>query len=309
MVTEEMRGLIVAAGLTPSAANWSQLQQAIQTLIDNAIAGIAPDKFAVGWSAYNAATNTLNLLMTDGSTLPVDLTPAFADVIADHVGAADPHTQYVKKAGDTMTGALTYPNVVNPTNRLNAEPRYGYEGRRILISQFQTPTPALFGDWSSGAEWRYSDAANPIVDRPPNTPVNCAMYIQRAQYAASAAGLTVLVVDGNAVFHSVWAASFYTGVISWKRLDMPPARLYLDKTATRLPSVVYTNSTAGSIGLYVRTIAAASAQLTIKVDGVVVSQLLATTAGQFGTTSAEVPSGSTYEVVSSAGVASWLELT
>jgi hypothetical protein len=299
-----------ADAVTPAYLTAAQAAQdaAIAAIAANAGAAYLPKTNGVATNLTLAGDATAALGAVTLQQMQVGDT-ANANALAGHLGASDPHSQYVKKAGDTMTGALTYPNVVNPTDRLNAEPRYGYDGRRILISQFQTPVPSLFGDWSSGAEWRYSDAANPIVDRPPNTPVNCSMYIQRAQYAANAAGLIALVVDGNTAFHSVWAASFYTGVVSWKRLDMPPARVYLDKTATRLPSVVYTNVTAGSIGLYVRTNGASSAQLTIKVDGVIVSQLLATTAGQFGTTSAEIPSGSTYEVVSSAGVAAWLELT
>ena len=36
MVIEELRGLVVAAGLVPSATNWSQVLLAIQALISNA---------------------------------------------------------------------------------------------------------------------------------------------------------------------------------------------------------------------------------------------------------------------------------
>jgi hypothetical protein len=104
-----MTGELPLAGNASAALSAVPLQQ-VQALIN----AIPADKFAVGWSAYNATTNTLSLLMADGSTLPVDLTPAFADAVANCIrtDVATPQT---------MTGSLTAPDFIYGPNGKNCK--------------------------------------------------------------------------------------------------------------------------------------------------------------------------------------------
>ena len=71
--------------------------------------------------APTAAALTQSLLLLAGSgvvgnVLQIDANgnPSFNDVIAEHVAGADPHVQYVKKAGDVMLGNLIGPNLYVP---------------------------------------------------------------------------------------------------------------------------------------------------------------------------------------------------
>lgn len=53
--------------------------------IADAIAALPADKFLQGLQSYNAATNVMTLLMSDGSTVPVDMSNLIADALDDFV--------------------------------------------------------------------------------------------------------------------------------------------------------------------------------------------------------------------------------
>ena len=55
--------------------------------INNAIAALPGDKYLQGLQSYDAGTNTLTLLMNDGSTITVDMTGLVNDAVAE--GLAD----------------------------------------------------------------------------------------------------------------------------------------------------------------------------------------------------------------------------
>ena len=54
----------------------------VKAALDAAIAALPGDKFLQGLQSYNAATNIMTLLLSDGSTVPVDLTGLMNDAIA-----------------------------------------------------------------------------------------------------------------------------------------------------------------------------------------------------------------------------------
>ena len=66
------------AGNVPTCA---QMKTAIQTAVD----ALPADKFLKGLKSYNPATNTMTLLMSDGSTVDIDMTDLLADAVASIV--------------------------------------------------------------------------------------------------------------------------------------------------------------------------------------------------------------------------------
>ena len=54
----------------------------VDLAIDAAIAALPGDKFLQGLQSYNPATNIMTLLLSDGTTVPVDLSDLLADAIA-----------------------------------------------------------------------------------------------------------------------------------------------------------------------------------------------------------------------------------
>lgn len=99
-------------------------------------AGVKGDTGAVG---PTGATGTQGIQGIQGPTGPTGPQgPAGADgdasgAIADHLTAPDPHPQYVKKSGDTMTGDLSVPNGAVTANTLQAMINTSYSDPGIEI--------------------------------------------------------------------------------------------------------------------------------------------------------------------------------
>ena len=89
----------------PLAGNVPTCTQ-MTTAIQNAIDALPADKFLKGLKSYNPATNTMTLLMSDGSTVDIDMTDLLADAVSGGAGIA------VQDEGSVLTTAATSLNFI-----------------------------------------------------------------------------------------------------------------------------------------------------------------------------------------------------
>lgn len=81
--TGTLRGAVslATAAEYPSASN--DTEAATPAYVAAAIAALPADKYLQGLQSYNAATNTMTLLMNDGTTVTVDMSTLVADAVAE----------------------------------------------------------------------------------------------------------------------------------------------------------------------------------------------------------------------------------
>lgn len=96
-VVQWLEGLITSLGFSAvdcdgnpiaSGASLATCQNVVDA-IAAAIAALPADKFLQGLSSYDAGTNTLTLLMSDATTVDVDLTGLVSDAVAEALAALD----------------------------------------------------------------------------------------------------------------------------------------------------------------------------------------------------------------------------
>lgn len=84
---DTLRGLVelaVAANYPDNANDVDATTPAyVKAAVDAAIAALPGDKFLQGLQSYDAATNTMTLLMSDGGTVAVDMTALLNDAAAE----------------------------------------------------------------------------------------------------------------------------------------------------------------------------------------------------------------------------------
>lgn len=99
-----------AGGVSVRVDAGSVVKTAIDDAIAAAVGALPGDKFLQGLAGYNAATNTLTLNMSDGTTVSVDMsslvTDAVATAVAELKGAGG--VQVRDNAG-TLIGYLVAP--------------------------------------------------------------------------------------------------------------------------------------------------------------------------------------------------------
>ena len=293
----------VAAGAYPAAlafdetnpASYGQLKGAVQKLIATAISAQAPDRFAVGWSAYNAATNTLSLQMADGSTLPVDLTPAFADAVSGKVD----------KAGDTSVGDLFFTPGKSPNYGVN-------DGLCRLDGTF-----TKFDDVPkvSGHYWLPASPTLGVIDSPRPDFVGSGWFLERTAtffgFVHDEALFTYAPAPDDArriiKYYRAGAVSNFSAASNNSWQPVAPVAGYLSKwvyfTSTKYAGVTYTNTTNVPINL---SVVCSGQNNSIEIDGQQLS-FFDQAAGGGNTMTCVVPCGSTYKVVSNL-IFLWAEL-
>lgn len=72
----------------------------VKTYVEAAIAALPADKFLQGLQSYNPTTNIMTLLMSDGSTVNVDMNALMSDAVAEAIAA----NTYTASHGNVMVG-------------------------------------------------------------------------------------------------------------------------------------------------------------------------------------------------------------
>ena len=220
------------AGTVPTCA---QMTTAIQTAIN----ALPADKYLQGLQSYNPVTNTMTLLMSDGSTVAVDMT----DLVAD--AAAGVSTAPTGAAGGDLAGTYPNPTVVPASTTqagkvelaTNAEATTGTSttlavtpaGLKAVTDSLSLPTDTYIFAGSG---------------RPTGTPVNNggSSYAQNAEGELFLYNGTEWVLIGNGVFKAF--ATNHSPAISVPNLSPTVIKQY---TAPRDGVLIFTGVIGGTI--------------------------------------------------------------
>jgi hypothetical protein len=301
MITEEIRGVIIAAGLTPSAANWSQLQQAIAAQIATASAAYLPRNGSQPMTGElplagnaSAALSAVPLQQVQ-ALIANDSATAANNALAGHIGAADPHTQYVKKAGGAIMGTQGGANIgVSYNNKGESDAPLSYaQGMTLGVNIVPNLTAPInivtLTGAATGAYLTFQNGDNPQLT---------------FQQFFSENGRDVLFRTCN---NNTWT--------TWEHINKAKGlgltQTLTEVTAARAFGIAYTNTTALPIWVSLAMTLFAGADANLIVNGIVVARMDAPGAQDAGgSLHAVVAPGATYQanVFGTYGSLVWSEL-